>query len=146
MTRKRPRGMRLDSAAHLLYTPTMHGSRIAVARWHHHIHLIPGWLFRFICDRFERSVWAEFDTTEAEIDAMMAGADPDETFYEEDEPVAEVLAAYERGVKGVTARPVVYGWRCAHFSISATLPGLLAGPPAKSFCDCEMQPITVARP
>jgi hypothetical protein len=31
--------------------------------------------------------------------------DPDETFYEEDRPLKEVLAAYERGIKGVTARP-----------------------------------------
>jgi len=31
--------------------------------------------------------------------------DPDEDFYEEDRPVAEVLAAYQRGIKGVTARP-----------------------------------------
>lgn len=31
--------------------------------------------------------------------------DPDEDFYEEDEPLDEVLAAYERGIKGVTARP-----------------------------------------
>jgi len=31
--------------------------------------------------------------------------DPDETFYEEDRPLEEVLAAYERGIKGVTARP-----------------------------------------
>ena len=30
--------------------------------------------------------------------------DPDEDFYEEDEPLDEVLAAYERGTKGVTAR------------------------------------------
>jgi hypothetical protein len=49
--------MWLDSAAHVLYTPTMHGKRIAVARWHHHIHLVPGWLFKFICDRFEASLW-----------------------------------------------------------------------------------------
>jgi hypothetical protein len=54
--RKRPRGMRLDSAAHFLYAPTMHGKRMAVARWHHGIHLIPGWLFRAICDRFEASL------------------------------------------------------------------------------------------
>jgi len=33
--------------------------------------------------------------------------DPDETFYEEDRPLEEVLAAYERGIKGVTARPGV---------------------------------------
>lgn len=31
--------------------------------------------------------------------------DPDETFYEDDQPLEEVLAAYERGIKGVTARP-----------------------------------------
>jgi hypothetical protein len=31
--------------------------------------------------------------------------DPEETFYEEDRPLEEVLAAYERGIKGVTARP-----------------------------------------
>ena len=55
--RARPRGMRLDSIAHVLYAPTMHGRQIAVARWHHHIHLIPGWLFGLICDRFEASLW-----------------------------------------------------------------------------------------
>jgi hypothetical protein len=32
--------------------------------------------------------------------------DPDEDFYEDDEPLEEVRAAYERGIKGVTARPV----------------------------------------
>jgi hypothetical protein len=31
-----------------------------------------------------------------------------ENFYEDDEPVAEVLAAFDRGVKGVTARPDGY--------------------------------------
>jgi hypothetical protein len=49
--------MWLDSAAHLLYTPTAMGERIVVARWHHHIHLIPGCLFRAICDRYEASLW-----------------------------------------------------------------------------------------
>jgi hypothetical protein len=40
---------------------------------------------------------------------MAAGGDfdRDEDFYEEDEPLEEVLAAYERGIKGVTARPAV---------------------------------------
>ena len=39
--------------------------------------------------------------------SMVTGGDfdPDETFYEEDRPLEEVLAAYERGIKGVTARP-----------------------------------------
>ena len=29
-----------------------------------------------------------------------------ETFYEDDEPVEKVIAAFENGVKGVTVRPV----------------------------------------
>src|SRR5437899_639668 len=45
----------LDSAAHFL------------DRWH----LIPGWLLKAVCDRHDRDIWAEFDTTEDEIDAMM---------------------------------------------------------------------------
>jgi len=35
----------------------------------------------------------------------MARSD-DEIFYEEDEPVEEVLAAFEAGEKGATARPL----------------------------------------
>lgn len=34
------------------------------------------------------------------------GFGPGEDFYEDDEPLEDVLAAYERGIKGVTARPV----------------------------------------
>jgi hypothetical protein len=34
----------------------------------------------------------------------MADMDPD-SFYEDDEPVEEILAAFERGEKGVTKRP-----------------------------------------
>ena len=37
--------------------------------------------------------------------AASSDFDPDETPYEEDRPLEEVLAAYERGIKGVTARP-----------------------------------------
>lgn len=50
-----------DSAAHFLYEPTMFGRRVARARWHHHLHLIPGWLLKVVCDRFEAAIWAEFD-------------------------------------------------------------------------------------
>lgn len=35
----------------------------------------------------------------------MDGWDDDEDFWEEDGPVADVLAAFERGIKLVTARP-----------------------------------------
>ena len=44
---------RLDSIAHLLYTPTMAGRRCVRTRWHHHIHLIPTAVFVWICDRWE---------------------------------------------------------------------------------------------
>jgi hypothetical protein len=36
------------------------------------------------------------------------GTDAGEDFFEEDEPVADVIAAYERGVKCVTAPPDGY--------------------------------------
>ena len=50
----------LDTAAHFLYCPAMLGRRCAVARWYHHIRLIPGALFTVICDRYERSIWEGF--------------------------------------------------------------------------------------
>jgi len=31
--------------------------------------------------------------------------DPDEDFYEDDEPLEKIRAAFEHGLKGVTARP-----------------------------------------
>lgn len=43
----------LDAIAHFLYCPTMHGRRHAVARWHHNIHLIPGFALAWICDRYD---------------------------------------------------------------------------------------------
>lgn len=36
----------------------------------------------------------------------MRGFDEDEDFYEDDEPVEKVIAAFEQGEKFVTARPV----------------------------------------
>jgi hypothetical protein len=45
----------LDSLAHLLYAPTMMGRRCARARWHHRIHLIPGPVLAWVCDRYD--VW-----------------------------------------------------------------------------------------
>jgi hypothetical protein len=127
----------IDSAAHFLYCPGMLGRRLAIARWYHRVHLIPGWLLKLVCDRFEHSVWAEFDTPEDETDAMMA--DATEAFYEEDEPVEKVIAAFNTGEKGVTAKPV--GWKCQHLTMTATLPGILPSPPIVSWCDCEMQPV-----
>ena len=35
----------------------------------------------------------------------MADMTPGSDFYEEDEPVEKIKAAFERGIKGVTARP-----------------------------------------
>lgn len=34
-----------------------------------------------------------------------SGFDPDEDFYEEDEPLEKIRAAFAQGLKGVTARP-----------------------------------------
>lgn len=46
----------LDDVAHFLYCPTMLGSRAARARWHHRIHLVPGFLLAVVCDAYERSL------------------------------------------------------------------------------------------
>jgi hypothetical protein len=45
-----------DSVAHFLYCPTMLGRRSARARWHHSIHLIPGRLLGWVCDRYDLSL------------------------------------------------------------------------------------------
>jgi hypothetical protein len=37
--------------------------------------------------------------------AIMADMTPSSDFYEDDEPVEKIKAAFERGIKGVTARP-----------------------------------------
>jgi hypothetical protein len=34
----------------------MCGRRVAVARWYHRIHLLPGWALRPICDRYDLSL------------------------------------------------------------------------------------------
>ena len=91
-------------------------------RWH----LIPQPLLKRICDRFEARLgeppdeFEEFDTTEAEFDAMAAASQTVavggasevmrrtmgvDDFYVEDEPLADVLAAFDRGEKGFTAMP-----------------------------------------
>lgn len=44
---------KLDAIAHFLYCPTMLGQRCVRQRWHHSIHLIPGWLLAWICDRYD---------------------------------------------------------------------------------------------
>lgn len=63
---------RRHEIAHFLHCPAMYGRKVAVARWYHRIHLLPGALLRRWCDRLERDLMMEFDTTEAEIDTMMA--------------------------------------------------------------------------
>lgn len=52
-----------DSLAHFLYCPTMLGRRAARARWHHRLHLIPGFLLAKACDAYDRSL----GVTEAEM-------------------------------------------------------------------------------
>ena len=52
--------------------------------------------------------------------------DPDETFYEEDRPLEEVLAAYEHGIKGVTARP-------NRIELTATPQVYMPAPPSRAW-------------
>jgi hypothetical protein len=42
-----------DGFAHFLYCPTL-GRSAAQARWHHHIHLIPGVALAWVCNRYDR--------------------------------------------------------------------------------------------
>lgn len=44
----------LDDIAHFLYCPAILGRRIAVHRWYHDIHLIPGSVLARACDRYDR--------------------------------------------------------------------------------------------
>lgn len=44
-----------DSAAHFLYCPGMGARRSARARWHHRVHLIPGFLLRLACNRLDHA-------------------------------------------------------------------------------------------
>lgn len=43
----------IDAVAHVLYCPTMLGRRSARTRWHHRVHLIPGRLVGWVCDRYD---------------------------------------------------------------------------------------------
>lgn len=45
--------MALDGLAHMLYAPTMLGRRSGRTRWHHRVHLIPGRLLGWVCDRYD---------------------------------------------------------------------------------------------
>lgn len=46
----------VDAVAHFLNCPTMRDSDCERTHWHHRIHLIPGALLRWICDRYDRSL------------------------------------------------------------------------------------------
>ena len=54
---------RRHEVADFLYCPAMFGRHVAVARWYHRIHLIPGWLLGRWCDRLDRAL----GLTEGEI-------------------------------------------------------------------------------
>lgn len=52
----------------------MAGRRLAAARWHHRIHLLPGWLLSMICDRFDLSLGLTQDELERKApEACMCG-------------------------------------------------------------------------
>lgn len=56
-------------------------------------------------------------------------------FYEDDEPVGDVIRAFEAGEPVETRQP--RGWFCEHVSITASS---LAGTPAVG-CGCAMTPL-----
>ena len=43
----------MDRIAHVLYCPTMLGKDCVRDRWHHRIHLIPGFVLEWFCDRYD---------------------------------------------------------------------------------------------
>ena len=58
-------------------------------------------------------------------------------FYEDDEPVEKLLAAFEAAPKGKTVVPV--GFRCEHWTMTAG-GGIFTGRPTVG-CGCTMTPI-----
>ena len=61
-------------------------------------------------------------------------------FYEPDEPVKDVLAAFEQGQKAVTTRWPV-GFRCRHMSLTA---GGVQTAHLQGWCGCWMEPVYAA--
>lgn len=91
----------IDRAAHFLYCPTMGGRLAARTRWHHRIHLIPGRLLGWICNRFDLFIGVEPE----ELHRPRKGA---AEFYEEDESVADLIRAFDNAKeRGRTAPPPV---------------------------------------
>jgi hypothetical protein len=80
------------------------------------VRLIPEALLERLCDAYDRALGAF------------------------DEPVADVVAAFETGEKGRTAPPPrLAGYRCEHTSVTAGGAVTLTGPPT-SWCGCTMTP------
>ncbi len=67
--------------------------------------------------------------------------DPGETFYEEDRPIEEVLGAYERGIKGITAPPVELDLSTS--PVLQPVPSSLARPARFSWKPSAPKPIEV---
>jgi hypothetical protein len=62
-----PRGAnwRRHEIAHFLHCPAMLGRHVAVARWYHRIHLIPGRLLNRWCNRLDEALGL-YDDSDAE--------------------------------------------------------------------------------
>jgi len=58
----------LDQGAHMLYLPTAHGRRCGRVRWHHRLHLLPGPVLGWVCNRYDTAlgVYDEDDLKEVE--------------------------------------------------------------------------------
>lgn len=92
----------------------------SLAHWLRDRRLIPAWLLRWVCDRHEARL-------------LRSG------FSEPDEPVADVVAAFERGHAGLTGtnyQPATV-WACEHMTVTGQID--------RATCwqhGCVMQPVT----
>lgn len=121
----------LDAVAHFLHCPTMLGRRSARYRWHHNIHLIPGFALAWICDRYELAMGVTPEELRRDrqdaADADEAMADPSPRI-----PMDSILARYAE-------RPLPSGYACPHGSIGISSNATLSN--ATCGHGCTMQPV-----
>lgn len=154
----------LDSVAHFLYCPTSPGPVVARARWHHRIHLIPGFVLAWVCDRYDlalgvtpeelragdlstatEQVWREFAYHHRDdiIDVDSAVAIEPRTLgaYDwADDPSLDSGEVMRRFEALEPAKVVgVHGYRCPHYELTYAN-AVPAGPPSAG-CGCTMQPV-----
>lgn len=125
----------LDSVAHFLYCPGMLGRRMARARWYHRIHLIPGFVLAWVCDRFEARLLANSD--DWTDDPTMTLAETKHILERLIIPGSGVAIAPKELPTARGSEPI--GFRCDHVSMAAG--GGVRLVSVSAYCGCEMTPI-----